>query len=555
MGVDISLLPLGDTGVIAQCGGDEISEAASAAVHALRSLAERRRPPAVVEVIPTYRSLLVLYDPVRATAGEVRRFLRAVAAQANPEEPAPGRLIEIPAAYGGPYGPDLPHVAREAGISESQVVALHTGREYRVYMLGFVPGFPYMGTLPPPLRVSRLRSPRLRVPERSVAIAGPQTAIYSVESPGGWRVIGRTPLRPYDPSRANPFLFDAGDRVRFVAISAADYTHCAASEDPIPVPPLASRPALQVEVGGLLTTIQDLGRSGYRRFGLPQSGAMDSLALRLTNLLLGNSPGAAALEFTAPGPRLRAVRPVAIALGGADHAPALNGRPLPMWSAFKLRAGDVLAFGAPRFGQWGYIALPGGVDVPAVMGSRSTYLRAKLGGYGGRRLQAGDRIGCARPDEAALLRLAAPLRPRIGGPVVARIVLGPERAYFTEEAVAALLGEAFHASAEIDRAGYRLSGPCLAHRRNAEMLSDGLLPGALQVPAAGQPIVIMADGPTSGGYPKIGAVVRSDLGKIAQARRNEAIRFRAVDWDAAHVASREEAAYLAALHFERADVV
>jgi KipI family sensor histidine kinase inhibitor len=543
------LLPLGDAGLVVQYGGDEISEAANAAVLALGRAVESRPPDGVVEVVPTYRSLLIVYDPLRTTAAQIRRTVEEIATHADPADLSPGRPIAIPVAYGGTLGPDLAAVAQEAGLSEPEVIALHSGEEYRVFMLGFTPGFPYMGTLPPRLRVARLSSPRIRVPGRSVAIAGLQTGVYPIESPGGWRLIGRTPLRIYDPSRSNPFLLEAGNRVRFVPISEAEFERDPGDAGASP-PRASPRPALLVESGGLLTTVQDTGRGGRRRFGLPQSGAMDSLALGVTNLLIGNGPGAAALEFTFPGPRLRAVRSVAVALGGADHAPTVNGRAAGMWTAQRLEAGDVLAFGAPRAGNWGYLALPGGVDVPEVMASRATYLPARLGGHGGRRLEAGDRIGCARTAPASMLHLPERLRPSLGACEV-RVVLGPQEDYFTEEAVRALVEEPFQVSREFDRAGYRLDGPRLAHRARAELLSDGLLPGALQVPSGGQPIVIMPDGPSTGGYPKIGAVVRPDLRRVAQARRGETIRFRAVDWDASHAAAREEAAYLAALRFER----
>jgi len=506
----------------------------------------------MVEVVPTYRSLLVVYDPLRATAAEVRVAVAAAAEQADPGRLPPGRLIEIPVAYGGPHGPDLAAWAVEAGLPESGVAALHAGHEYRVYMLGFTPGFPYMGTLPPPLRVSRLASPRIRVPARSIAIAGQQTGVYPMESPGGWRLIGRTPLRIYDPARSSPFLLEAGDRARFVPISAAEYEREAPAEA-APPPPAVHRPDLVVQQGGLFTTVQDLGRPGYRRFGLPQGGAMDPLSLRLTNLLLGNPPGGAALEFTSPGPRLVVARRTVVAIGGADHSPTVNGRAAPMWGAFEVREGDALAFGQPRAGQWGYLALPGGVDVPAVLGSRATYARAGLGGYGGRRLQSGDRVAAGRRVPAAVLTLPAAVRPPRSGACEVRVVLGPQDGYFTDEAVATLCSEVYRISTEIDRLGYRLDGPRLAHRDQAELLSDGLLPGAIQIPVGGQPIVIMADGPTTGGYPKIGAIVRPDLRRLAQARRNDDIRFRAIEWDEAHAAAREEAAYLASLRFERAD--
>jgi len=546
------LLPLGDWGVVAEFGGDEISDAANAAVLALRRVVDAERLPGVVETLPTYRSLLVVFDPLRTTAAAVREALLALAGRADPSSLPAGRVVELPTAYGGVHGPDLASLAAEVGLTEEAVVAAHTGREYRVYMLGFSPGFPYMGTLPEVLRVPRLRSPRTYVPQRTVALAGQQTGVYPVASPGGWRLIGRTPLRIYDPTREPPFLLDAGDRARFVAISEREYDLRAPADESPAAPPVPASPDFVVERGGLWTTVQDFGRPAYRRFGLPQSGAMDPLALRIANLLLGNSPGAAALECTAPGPRLVAARRTAVAITGADLSPVVNGRPAPGWTAMSLREGDVLEFGAPRAGQWAYIAVPGGLDVPPALGSRATYVRGDLGGYGGRRLLDGDLLACERRAPGALLRLPERARPPVGGACTVRAVLGPQETYFTDAAVGALLGQEFSPGVHADRVGYRLDGPRLEHRASAELLSDGLMPGAIQVPSGGQAIVIMADGPTAGGYPKIAAVVRTDLRLVAQARRGDAVRFRAVGWDQAHLAAREAAAAAASLRLERA---
>lgn len=545
------LRPLGDSGVVVEFGGDEISDAASAAVLALRQVVDGDRPSGVTETLPTYRSLLVVFDPLRTTAGAVREALHAAVARADPSSLPAGRLVELPTAYGGVHGPDLGPLALEVGLSEEAVIAAHTGPEYRVYMLGFSPGFPYMGILPEVLRVPRLRSPRTYVPERTVALAGQQTGVYPVASPGGWRLIGRTPLRIYDPSREAPFLLDAGDRVRFTAIGEREYELRAPADESSAPPPTPHAPDFVVERGGLWTTVQDLGRPGYRRFGLPQSGAMDPLSLWIANLLLGNPPGAGALECTAPGPRLVAARRTAVAITGADLSPAVNGRPVPGWTAMPLREGDVLEFGSPRSGQWAYIAVPGGIDVPPALGSRATYVRGALGGYGGRRLADGDLLACGRRAAGTLLRVPAAARPPVGGPATVRAVLGPQDTYFTEAGVAAFLEQEFSPGVHADRVGYRLDGPRLEHRSAAELLSDGLMPGAVQIPSGGQPIVIMADGPTAGGYPKIAAVVRPDLRLVAQARRGEAIRFRAVAWDEAHRAAREMAAALAALRLER----
>jgi KipI family sensor histidine kinase inhibitor len=545
-----SLRPLGDGGVVAEFGGDEISDAANAAVLALRRVLEADQLHGVVETLPTYRSLLVVFDPLRTTAAAVCKAVLAAVPRADPTSLPAGRLVTLPVAYGGAHGPDLASVAAEVGLPEDAVIAAHTRQEYRVYMLGFSPGFPYMGTLPEALRVPRLRSPRTHVPARTVALAGQQTGVYPVPSPGGWRLIGRTPLRIYDPGREAPFLLDAGDRVRFAAVGERDYERQAPADEAAAAPPVPASPDFVVERGGLWTTVQDFGRPGYRRFGLPQSGAMDAVSLRIANMLVGNTQGAAALECTAPGPRLVATRKTAVAITGADLSPTVNGRPASGWTAIPLREGDVLEFGPPRAGQWAYIGVHGGIDVPPALGSRATYGRASLGGYGGRRLADGDRFACGRHVAGTLLRLPAPFRPQVGGACMARIVLGPQDSYFTQAAVSALLDETYSPGIRSDRVGYRLDGPPLEHRSRAELLSDGLLPGAIQVPSGGQPIVIMADGPTAGGYPKIATVIRADLRLIAQARRGDPVRFRAVPWDESHVAAREVAAWLARLRFE-----
>jgi biotin-dependent carboxylase-like uncharacterized protein len=222
-----------------------------------------------------------------------------------------------------------------------------------------------------------------------------------------------------------------------------------------------------------------------------------------------------------------------------------------MWTAVTVREGDIVAFGVPRSGQWTYLALAGGIDMPLILGSRSTYARSRLGGYGGRRLEAGDRLASHRPDPQTLLRLVGSGRQPVGQDGTVRVVRGPQDGYFVEDSIRTLFEAPWQVTLDVDRVGYRLQGPPLAHRGRAELLSDGLLPGAIQVPSGGQPIVIMPDGPTTGGYPKIGAVLRADLRGLAQARPSQTIRFQEVSWDRAHQAAREEAAYMASLRFER----
>jgi KipI family sensor histidine kinase inhibitor len=218
----IRFLPIGERGLTVELG-NEISIAINAQVRALAIGIEAAGIPGLTEVIPTYRSIGVEYDPLVTTFEDMQARIREVAAHLDPQGLGTPKLVQIPTVYGGEYGPDLPFVAEHAGLSVADVIRLHTGTEYHVYMLGFTPGYVYLGGLPERLHTPRLSSPRIRVPRGSVAVGGSQTGIYPVESPGGWRLIGRTYLTLFDPSKEIPTLMLPGDKVRFVPIGEADY--------------------------------------------------------------------------------------------------------------------------------------------------------------------------------------------------------------------------------------------------------------------------------------------------------------------------------------------
>lgn len=298
---------------------------------------------------------------------------------------------------------------------------------------------------------------------------------------------------------------------------------------------------------GLLTTVQDLGRPGWQHIGVPVSGAMDAFALRVANALVGNDDGAAALEITLHGPQLHFDVDALIAVCGADLSPAVDDVPLPQWRPVLVRRGSVLAFGRPRWGVRAYLAIAGGWDVPAVLGSCSTYLRAKLGGLEGRALREGDRLFAGVPSPAAQ-RLMAALSSRLGRrpyatvawhvsprafpayaarPIV-RALRGPEFDGFTPDAQEALFTQPFRVTPQSDRMGCRLAGPALKLRAPLELLSEGVTAGTVQVPPDGQPIVLLADRQTAGGYPRIASVTTVDLPVLAQAPPGTFLCFREV---------------------------
>jgi biotin-dependent carboxylase-like uncharacterized protein len=302
--------------------------------------------------------------------------------------------------------------------------------------------------------------------------------------------------------------------------------------------------------GGMLTTVQDLGRVGSQKYGVPESGAMDGLTLRAANRLVGNADSAACLEMTLTGPELRFGGPVVIALTGADLGALVNGRPAARWQAVSVAADTVLTFGGVRDGMRAYLAVNGGIDVPLVLGSRSTFTRSALGGFEGRALCAGDRIpvgaasGPPRGPGRLLPRHAVPL---YGHAHSVRVVMGPQDDAFTDEGIRTFLAETYTLSTQSDRIGCRLSGPRIAHRTGADIVSDGTTLGSVQVTGDGLPIVLMADRGTTGGYAKIATVTSVDVSRLAQAMPGDRITFVRIGLDEAHALLRGAHAWLDAI--------
>jgi len=302
--------------------------------------------------------------------------------------------------------------------------------------------------------------------------------------------------------------------------------------------------SIVVRRGGLLTTIQDLGRVGYRQYGVPLGGVMDQLSARIANLLVGNSEGDAVCEMTLQGPELVFEKDALVAVCGCDLSLALDGQPGRLWRPLAVRRGLTLTVGNARSGCRAYLAVAGGFDVPRVMHSRSTYLPAALGGLGGSALQAGDQLSTGQPSAIAIqwLRHALDQQPndlfvrsdwfvagdlRPSGSTV-RAIRGGQFDWFTPESRQRFFTSSFQVTTESDRTGYRLTGPELGLQQPRELVSEAAAMGTVQVPPGGHPIVLMADHPTTGGYPKIGQVATVDLPVLAQARPGDTIEFREV---------------------------
>ena len=294
---------------------------------------------------------------------------------------------------------------------------------------------------------------------------------------------------------------------------------------------------IEVVDGGLYTTVQDLGRYGFQRYGVPVSGAMDPYALRLGNILLGNHENAAAIEITLVGPKLRFLADTSIVLSGADLTPHLDGQPISTQQVLRISSGSLLTFVGPMAGTRAYLAVAGGIDVPPVMGSGSTYVRGNLGGLEGRTLKAGDHLR-AMPDThnapPAGTRPPQELIPIYDHEHELRVVMGPQDDAFTPQGISTFLNSTYSVSQQSDRIGYRLEGTAVEHLKGADIISDGIPLGAVQITGDGLPVILMADRGTTGGYTKIATVIGVDIAKVAQALPGDKITFKAVTVEEAH---------------------
>lgn len=546
--------PAGDAALLIDTGG---------AAPRLAAAVTAARLAGVLDAIPGARTVLVITEPGTWDLAELAQVIEAL--------PLPGASAgsdvrtEIPVLYDGP---DLTDVARLAGLPVAEVIARHQASEYTVGWLGFSPGFGYLTGLDPMLSgVPRLASPRLRVPAGSVAIAGGLAAVYPAASPGGWRLLGRTTAQLWDPCREPPSLLAPGMRVRFRSVTAdqladageqatgpgppvsiATRSPAAAagpgtglsaglSTDPgaghraSPGWPAAGNSTLEVVRPGPLATIQDLGRHGLGSLGVPPSGAADAASLRLANRLAGNPAGTAGIELTFGRAAFRCTGGARLAVTGAPVQVTVTAGPgqpaseIAFGTAFEVPDGGLISVGAPAAGLRSYLAVTGGIDIPAVLGSRSSDLLSGLGCgplRPGAVLPVGTRTASATRHTARPARTLLP--PRTGTSLL-RIVPGPRLDWFGAGALTILSGSPYSVTAASNRTGLRLDGQALPSASAAELASEGIVTGALQVPPDGKPILLLADHPTVGGYPVIAVLASTDIGLAAQLRPGQQVRF------------------------------
>ena len=537
-------LAAGDAAVLLDLSdsGDRDSAARTAAQ--LAAAISAAKLPGVLDVIPGACTVLVTTEPGSWDTRDLAARLLDIVAADRSGDPLPSAqaAAEIDVCYDGP---DLDEVAALTGLPVSEVITRHQDAEYRVGWLGFAPGFGYLTGLDPALgRVPRLDTPRVAVPAGSVAIAGGLAAVYPAKSPGGWRLLGRTNAKMWDQERAQPALLAPGMRVRFRAVDelpvVASEGLSAAATSPgrraeVRPPDTAFTRAAEVLQPGPLTTVQDLGRPGLGHLGVPASGAADAASLRLANTLVGNAAGAAGLEVTFGRLTLRFDAAAVVAVTGAP-VPLRLTRPggarqeLSPGAAFLVSAGSVLRLGSPPKGLRSYVGVDGGFEAAPVLGSRSTDLLSRLGPEP---LRIGDILALgARPaattptvTEDGDTLAVADVQAAFDRDIELTAIAGPRQDWFTADALEAFATRSYVVAAASNRSGLRLSGPLLERREVAELPSEGTATGSLQVAHDGQPILLLADHPTTGGYPVIAVVQSADIGRAAQLRPGQQVRF------------------------------
>lgn len=478
-------------------------------------------PNGVAELVPAAETLAVTYNPNVVTAGQLAAEInqRDLTAQAQTD----GREVEIPVNYDGE---DLEEVASLTGLSRAEVIARHGNMAWLAAFNGFAPGFCYLAGGDPALNVPRRSSPRTAVPAGSVALAGNFSAVYPQDSPGGWQLIGTTPLPMWDINRDPPAWLKPGDRVRFVDLAQKEVSFSLPPSSPVQKP---EKPDARLEIiaAPFPVLFQDQGRIGQLAQGIAASGAVDAGALRALNRLLGNPSGTPALELVGGGLRLRATTCCTIALTGAPRSVTLNGNiSLPSHTVLAMDAGDEVVIGAADSGMYGYLGVRGGFRVAHVLDSAATDTLARIGPDV---LTAGDWVGIAQTRaEAVAPPLPLPALPRSDEVLMVDVIMGPRTDWFEATEIDSFLNQNWTVTQQSSRIGKRLEGVPLRRPDRRELPSEATMTGAIQIPHSGQPVLFLPDHPLTGGYPVIATVAPHHLDLVAQAPPGAKLRFRAI---------------------------
>jgi len=549
----IRYFDVGDSCLLLDCSQ---TSAPIKTVHALTQLLFENYPEWALDIIPGIETLLIRYHFKQRAPEEVRALAKLemdhLLQQLLPtREIAPSinnQIHIMRICYDERVAPDLVSSAAQCKLSTREFIELHKHSPFTVDIVGFMPGFAYCSGLNPQLKLPRLKSPRATVPAGSVAIAGLQTAIYPQATPGGWNLIGKCPDTLFDVNRNPPGLFMPGDHIQIKEITFAELLEIEAAVT-TSKPKLAAvqgheqKPFdLEIVNAGTLTTIQDFPRDGLMHWAVSPGGTADQAALQLANALVGNALDTAALEITSIGPRLLFHRAAIIAWIGGICKVRINGQLTPGNRPVWIAAGSRVEFAEIESGYRLVLAIRGGIDTPTTLDRKGSYLSANIGP---KRLHKGSGLKLMPFSqgeiEPALQALAEKSTGRtypkwsIHSPYVANKKIemidalpGLHLQQLSKKEQALFWQTVWTISPQSNRMGMRLQGDFALKTPFPEIASQGMMLGTVQLPASGEPIIMMAEHQTTGGYPRLAEVIRSAQTKLAQLKPGQQIRLNPV---------------------------
>ena len=516
-------------------------------IHELSKLLFANKPLWAAEIVPGLDSLVIQLQYGQDNPYEIRQTafadLEKIAKQLEKQKKSktyPNKIHRIQVCYQPDVALDLLTIAKASKLSPEQVVTLHKSSLYTVDILGFMPGFAYFSGLNPKLRLPRLASPRPAVPKGSVAIAELQTAIYPRTTPGGWNIIGRSPNVLFDIEHNPPGLFMAGDQMQIEEISLDEFQRLDKQFHPPEIIRALDKDKASIELlqSGTFTSIQDNPRSGLSHWAVGPGGACDLSSLHLANALVGNPLDAAAIEMTSSGPSLLFHETTCIAWVGAECDGIIDGQRIPGNRPIWLKKGTTLKFSSLNPGFRTVLAIGGGLKVPNILGRAGSHISADIGP---KRLEKGDLLQLKDPKAPLrspflknLLREdALPCFPKwhIRSPFVpinaitrVHCLAGPHLSFLTVKERESFWSTTWKVSKQSNRMGVRLEGDFKLKKDLPNIPSQAITFGTVQFPPSQEPIIMLAEHQTTGGYPRLAEVIHADLTKLAQVKPGNAIQ-------------------------------
>lgn len=551
------IYPLGETAITIAFEA-VISEAVNDKVIALYHHLQLQPITGVKDIIPAYHTITLVFDGSivkqnNFTFKALVHQIETTIINCDWTKQIDHDVVEIPVCYDTIFGLDIEAMATNKGITIDELTKRHIAKRYRIYCIGFLPGFAYMGNVDDVLETPRRLIPRSTINAGSVGIAGVQTGVYPLQSPAGWNIIGETPLQLFEANRDEPVLFKMGDMVQFKPISLSDFL--LAKNKPIAskILPKASAHSITVLKQGIADTIQDLGRFGHQQYGINPTGAMDIVAAKVANFLVGNAANEAVIELHFPASTFQFNTDAIIALSGANFNATINDEPIAINTPIIVAANSILRFTKLFSGVRCYLAIGFGFALDKWLGSYSTNLKANAGGYYGRLLQKNDAIKLnttanftklLQGGASVAMQWQADVTNLYSATNTIQIIAGNEYELLCEASSEILTNSGFTITAKSDKMGYQLHGIPLQLRQPFSLISTAVTRGTVQLLPSGELIVLMADHQTIGGYPRVAQIAQVAMPKLAQIKVHQLITFSLISQQKAIELLQQQQQYL-----------